>query len=266
MLIDSHCHLPGEKYEKPTEDLIKEANWAGVTKLINIGTSLKDNLATLEVSSKFDNVYSAIAIYPHEDLDKSVDTLRQELDTQLNSSKKIVAVGECGLDINEIAIAAHATRSVKAQLEVLEFQLELAVKHSLPVVLHNLNGDALIMETLDRFVNRGLVGVAHCFSSTLDVAKQFLDRGFYLSFSGMITYKSRHEVRAAAKMVPLDRFLVETDSPWLPPEGFRGKPNEPKHVVEVAKKFAEVRGISFEKVSSLSYSNTCSLFRLNQRL
>jgi len=173
-------------------------------------------------------------------------------------SKKIVAIGECGLDISEWT----NQRPVDEQIALFEMQLELAVKNNLPVVIHNRGGDDVIMSILDPFVKRGLTGVAHCFSSTWEVATQYLDRGFYLSFSGMITYKARNLVRETAEKVPLDRFLVETDAPYLPPEGFRGKPNEPKNVVEVAKKVAEIRKLEFDKVCDLSYSNTCKLFGL----
>jgi TatD DNase family protein len=259
MLIDSHCHLPHKKYGKPLERVINDAKEAGVVKLINIGTSLQNNLEILEVSSEFENVYSAIAIYPHDDLDKPLDVLRNELDAQLDLSKKIVAVGECGLDITDW----QGGRPIDDQIPLFEMQLELAIKHKLPIAIHNRNGDNLVMDILDKYVSQNITGVIHCFSSDWEVAKKYLDRGFYISFSGMLTYKGRKELHETVKNIPLDRFLVETDAPYLPPEGFRGQPNEPKLVVEVAKKFAEIRNEEFDKIADLSYSNTCKLFVLN---
>jgi|SRR3989344_5851969 len=259
MLIDSHCHLPHPKYKKSSKDIINDAKDAGVTRLINIGTSVENNLEVIKVSTEYENVYSAVAVYPHEDTDKSLDFLRDTLDGQLSLSNKIVAVGECGLDIGQWEGGRH----VEDQISLFEMQLELAVRHKLPVVIHNRNGDDRIMDILDKFARQNVIGVAHCFSSSWDVAQKYLDRGFFLSFSGMFTYKARAKLQEIVKKVPLDRFLLETDAPYLPPEGFRGQPNEPKNVVEVAKKFAEIRGLEFDKVADLSYSNTCRLFGIN---
>lgn len=259
VLIDSHCHLPHKKYKKSLTDVISDAHAAGVDKLINIGTSLKNNLEVIKVTAEYENVYCAIAIYPHEDMDKSISLLRDALDKQLCLSAKIVAVGECGLDID----SRENGRYLEDQIALFEMQLELAAKHKLPVVIHNRNGDEYILNILDKFVAQNITGVIHCFSSSWDIAQKYLDRGFYLSFSGMLTYKARVELQEVAKKVPSDRFLVETDSPYLPPEGFRGQLNEPKNVVEVAKKIAELRGVEFDKIADLSYSNTCRLFKIN---
>ncbi len=259
MLIDSHCHLPHPKYKKSLKNIINDAKNAGVTRLINIGTSVKSNLEVIGVSTEYENVYSAVAVYPHEDMDKSSDFLQDTLDKQLSLSNKIVAVGECGLDIG----TWDEGRPIKDQISLFEMQLELAVKHKLPVVIHNRNGDGYIMDILDKFAHQNVTGVAHCFSSDWGVARKYLDRGFFLSFSGTLTYKTGVELQEIVKKVPLDGFLLETDAPYLPPEGFRGQPNEPKNVVEVAKKFAQIRNIAFDKIANLSYSNTCKVFKIN---
>jgi TatD DNase family protein len=256
MLIDSHCHLPHKAYTKPVEEIVDDADLAGVTKLISVGTSLTDNVRANDTAQKFENVFSTVAIYPHDDMRVPIEDLRLGLVRQLDSFKKVVAVGECGFDVTDW----KGGRTPEEQRELFEMQLDLAVDRNMPVIIHNRNGGDVVFSILDQYLKCGLRGVVHCFSEDWEAAKKFLDRGLYLGFTGMITYKSRSELREVVKLIPEDRFLVETDAPYLPPEGFRGQVNEPKYVVEVAKKIAEVRGISFDKVSELSYSGTCRLF------
>lgn len=256
MLIDSHCHLPHKNYARPTSDVLNAARDAGVVKFINIGTHFSNNIQVIELANNNNDVFAAIGVYPHEERNIPVDQLKNTLRNQLASSNKIVGVGECGLDITDLSGA----RDTKEQIAIFEMQLQLAVELGLPVIIHNRGGDDLIFDIMAPFVNQGLTGVAHCFASDWDVAKKYLDIGFYISFSGMLTYKSRRELQDVAIKVPNDKFLVETDSPYLPPDGFRGQPNEPMHVVEVAQKIALLKNLPFEKVADLSYSSTCRLF------
>lgn len=258
MLIDSHCHIPHRKYERSIEQIVKDAQEAGVARLINIGTSLDENKIALETSEKFENVYTAIAIYPHEDLGRDLKDLINHLSAQIDSSKKVVAVGECGIDITDWP----GGRDLNEQLDLFEMQIQLAIKKKLPLIIHNRNGDEYVLNLLKKYQSQGLYGVIHCFSSDWEVAKSFLDSNFHISFGGMITYKSRKDLLEVVGKVPEDRILIETDSPYLPPDGFRGQPNEPRNVAVVAAKIAEVRGVSFDKISELTYSNTCKLFNL----
>lgn len=263
MLIDSHCHLPHRKYEKTPEQLIEDAAKDGVTKIINIGTSLDENSLALEVSSQFENVYSVLGIYPHEERGKNFDDLMTSLELQLSSSPKVVGIGECGIDITEW----ENGRPLDEQLDLFEHQLQLAVKKQLPVVIHNNNGDEHIIRLLSKYVPAGLTGVAHCFSSdSWNLAQNFLDLGFYISFAGKITYNSRRSMLDVVAKVPLERILVETDAPYLPPDGFRGTVNEPARVIVTAKKIAQVKNIEFAKLAEFTYSNTCKLFNLPNNL
>lgn len=258
MLIDTHCHLPHKKYSKTLDQIIADAAKSGIANMVNIGTSLKENTEALKVSEKYINVFSAVGIYPHDDKEVLLETLESELTKQILSSKKVVAIGECGLDISNW----EGGRSVKEQIPLFEMQLALASKHNLPVVIHNRGGDDVIFDILTPYTQKGLIGVAHCFASDKGVAQRYLDLGFYLSFSAMITYKGRDALREVAKWVPQDRILVETDAPYLPPQQFRGQVNEPKNVVEVAKKLAEIRGEQLENIENFTYSNACQLLSL----
>lgn len=256
MLIDAHCHLPTSLQE--TKLLLQEATDAGVTKLIDIGTSLKLTKRAIQIAGHFDNVYATGAIYPHDDKDIPLEKLMLKLESLLTSSKKVVAVGECGIDITNW----YGGRTKAAQVELLEAHLQLALKLKFPVVLHNRNGDSEILELLIKYKDAGLQSVFHCFSSTWEFAKKILDLGCYVSFSGMITYPSRRELLETVKNIPLDRFMVETDAPYLPPQGHRGEQNRPKYVIITAQKIAEIRKIPYETIATAAYKNTCRFFRL----
>lgn len=261
MLIDSHCHLPHASIS--AKQLIDNAHNEGVVGLINIGTSISDNKSALKIAESFSNVYSTIAIYPHENMDKSLEDLKKHLEEMLTSNNgKIVAIGECGIDITEW----KGGRSVEDQIKLFEMQINVALDHDLPLVIHTRNGDELVLNLFNKYRNSRLRGVIHCFSSSWEVAQKYLDLGFCISFSGLITYPSRKQLLETVKGVPDDKFLVETDAPYLPPQGYRGQTNEPKYVKIVAQKVAEVRDQTFDQVSKLSYDTTCRIFKLNKDL
>jgi TatD DNase family protein len=257
MLIDSHCHLPHLNNKEKLENTLKEAQGAGVEKFINIGTSIKSSKQALQVAENYENVYSTISIYPHEDLDISVKDSVTQI-RQLVPNDKIVAVGETGLDITE----GSGGRNQQDQLRLYEELIKLALDLNLPIILHNRNADDLIIETLKKFKTSNLRGVAHCFASQWETAQQLLDLNFMLSFSGMITYPSRRNLLETVANVPMDMFLVETDSPYLPPQGHRGEENQPKYVKIVAEKIAQVKQKSFEEIALTSTSNACRLFNI----
>jgi TatD DNase family protein len=256
MLIDSHCHLPHEKYTKTTEELLKEAKEEGVKKFINIGTSISDSIKAIETASGYEGLYPTLGIYPHEDMESTVEILRLNLEKLLEANSTIVAIGECGIDQTDW----KGGRALAEQLELFRMQAELAIKHRLPLIIHNRNGDKELLGVLKELPN--LRGVIHCFSSDMEFAKKALEADFLLSFSATITYPSAEATREAAKYIPLDRILVETDAPYLPPQGHRGEVNEPKYVKIVAQKVAEVKNLSLEEVSEATYSNTRQIFNL----
>jgi TatD DNase family protein len=260
MLIDSHCHLIHRKYEKTTDQLINEAIAEGVEKFITIGTSITENKRAIELAKKYDSVFAAIGIYPHEENNvrgKDPNKLEKLLEEQLTKSSKIVAIGECGIDISD---DWEGGRNPEEQIELFEMQIKLAKKHDLPLIIHNRNGDEPILELLEKHKGSGLRGVLHCFATTWETAQKFLDLGFYISFSGMITYPSRKGLLETVDKVPNDRFIIETDAPYLPPQGHRGEVNEPKYVKIVAEKACEVKNLPFEEISRMTYENTCRIF------
>ncbi|MFZ2663919.1 MAG: TatD family hydrolase [Patescibacteria group bacterium] len=258
MLIDSHCHLIHKNYEIPLEQILSEAKEEGVDKFITIGTSIKENLIAIQTAEKISNVYCSIGIYPHEDKKTGLKELENSLKKDLKRSEKIIAVGECGIDISNW----ENGRSIEDQTELFEMQIKFAKENSLPLIVHNRNGDNIVLELFEKHCDLGLRGVVHCFNSNWEFAKKVLDLGFCISFTNLVTYPKKEYLLEVVKNVPMNRFLVETDSPYLPPQSFRGEKSYPKYVRIVAEKVAQVKQKTFEEVSKSSYENTCKLFNI----
>ena len=258
MLIDSHCHIPEDK--ATLENQLINAKENGVSHVVGIGTQLGENERVLRASKEFENVFGAIAIYPNSELEKDISTLLTELEKQLTKSpkSKIVAIGECGIDITDW----KKQRSIENQIELFELQIKLAIKNKLPVIVHNRNGDDQVLELLNKYKGH-VQGVIHCFTGDWEFAQKILALGFYISFSGHITHKSKEYLCETVLNVLMDKFLVETDSPYILPKGVNRKPNEPKNVKIVAQKIADIKGINLREVISASRANTAQLFGLN---
>lgn len=252
-LIDTHCHLCSDKLAPVTGELIERAKNAGVEKIINI-TFDKQTLDTgLLQIEKFPQLWMTVGIQPH-DADQFSLELAQQMETIAKSHPKVVAIGEIGLD------GYHKFVAMPEQIVCFEEFLEIALRCKLPVVVHVRDTFQDVYSRLKSFAQRGGQGVIHCFTGNLEEGRAFLDLGFYLSFSGIVTFKNSDELRAVAKMVPDDRILVETDSPYLAPIPHRGKQNEPAWVANVASCLAEVRGTELARFAELTSQNAERLF------
>jgi TatD DNase family protein len=251
------------------DQLLADAGDWGVQQFINIGTSITANAEAVAVADAYNSVYAAVAIYPHEHRADTVASLMTKLEDQARSSGRVVAIGECGIDVT----AWKAQRPLEEQIVLFELQVQLAQRLTLPIIIHNRNGDAAVLAVLARY--GGVRGVVHCFDATWDVAQHFMQLGLYLSFSGLITYPAKAHLLEVVAKVPADRLLLETDSPYLLPEPAKsevrdaadsqhtgGRKNEPKYVRMVGQKVAEVRGISLEEVALQATTNTRQLFGL----
>lgn len=265
-LVDSHAHLPflsNKMSADLLEGIVKSAKEEGVEKIINIGTSPKEHLKVLDVSKAYSNIYCALGIYPHESLDKDIPSLLLQLDDALGKSNKIVAVGECGIDISNW----QKQRSMIDQEELFLGQVNLSLKHKLPIVIHNRNGTESVLKVLINAGSKIPKGVIHCFDGNWEQAKVFLDLNFYISFSGFITYETKPYLMEVARNVPRDMYLVETDSPYILPKSIatetsETKKNEPKYVRIVALQVAKARGCELTQVAEETYQNTHRLFGL----
>jgi TatD DNase family protein len=257
-LIDTHCHLNYDYAPKTHADLIREAETAGVIAMVTIGTDMSSLTEIQKISEQYSQVYHTVGIHPHEAVtiqDADLETLEKAA-----NHPKCRAVGEIGLDYHY----DHSPREL--QQSRLEQQLNLALRVKQPVVIHSREGEDDLYSLLQKYStqvdSRITPGIIHCFSGTADFGKKCLDLGFYISFSGILTFKKADEIRAAAQMFPLDRILVETDSPYLAPIPFRGKKCEPSMVKFTAQKLAEVKSISIEEVARVTTENAKRVFRI----
>ena len=251
MLTDSHCHLFYDQIFRDIDNVLIRSKILGVSRFICVGTNINDSLLSLDIAEKFENVYCSAGIHPHDSQDVDKDYI-QQIELIMNS-KKMIAIGEIGLDY------FRNISSKKNQIKVFNELLQLAEKINKPIIFHNRDADQDIIDILSSYPN--VIGVSHCFSSTLSTAKKLLDMGYYISFSGNLTFKNS-DLSKVAKYLPLDRLLVETDSPYLSPEPYRGKPNEPGRTRYVAEKLAEIHNISFESVAEQTTKNINKLFSI----
>jgi len=258
-LIDSHCHLNYDYTPKITSDIIQEAKESGVETLITIGTDLKSIPELENLSERYPCVYHTVGIHPHE-----ATTLLSESDLKIlekaSQHPKCRAIGEIGLDY-------HYDHSPKeTQKGLLEQQLQLALRIEQPVVIHSREGEEELLSSLKIYSaqvpSNRTPGVIHCFSGTVDFGSACLDLGFYISFSGILTFKKAEEVRAAAQAFPLDRILLETDSPYLAPIPYRGKKCEPSLVKFTAQKLAEIKALPYSTIAEVTTQNAKKVFRL----
>lgn len=252
MLVDTHAHLDFPEYDQDRNEVIERAKAGGVDYIINVGSSLKGSRNSVELAKKYDCIYATVGIHPHD-----ADSFNAEVENvirELARNKKVVAIGEIGLDFFKNFSKAENQRPLFQKL------LLLAKELSLPAVIHSRQAEA---ETL-KFLKEAMPirAVVHCFSGDENFMQACLDMGFFISFTCNITYKKADNLRNLAKIVPLDRLFLETDAPFLPPEGYRGKRNEPSHVKVLAEEIASLKGCSFEEVAKITTLNAVKFFDL----
>jgi len=256
MLIDSHTHLEMEDFDGDRDAVVERARQAGVEFMITVGTSIAYCRKALDLASCYKEVYVAVGIHPH-DVKEIDDGTYDEL-RKLVAMEKVVAYGEIGLDF----FRDLSPRQV--QMERFGEQLELAEEVDLPVIIHDREAHREILDMLGSRRER-LRGVIHCFSGDLTMAKLCLDLGFSISVPGTVTFDKATELQRVVRYVPLEFLLVETDAPYLAPQPYRGKRNEPAYVVKTAAKIAELKGLSCEEVACQTAKNAKTLFGLNGR-
>lgn len=258
MLVDTHCHLPSPHEQKELASILKKSQDAGVKKIINIGTSIEESLKAIEVADHYQHVYASVGIYPNKERNVDLETLENKLKKLVLSSKKVVAIGECGMDITR----CQNQRPIEEQKKLFQLHIKLACKYHLPLIIHNRKASTEILESLQLFKDQA-TGVFHCFVGSKHSLKQVLGLGFYIGVAGLITYDQG--LQEVIKTVPLNRILVETDSPYLMPEPIRSKrrwPNEPKNVKIIVEKIAKIRGDSFVFIAGQTTKNAKKLFCL----
>lgn len=254
MLVDSHCHLDRLKLDKFDGNLDTVLNLArdrGVGKFLCVGISLGNVNQVVEIARRYDDVVCSVGVHPLD-----VDSGLADVDTlvQLAQRPKVVALGETGLDYY------YSTETKGLQQESFVAHLQAAGRAGLPVIVHTRNAREDTIDLIRNYGSREHAGVLHCFTESWEMARAALDLNFYISLSGIVTFKNAGDLRDVARKLPLDRLLVETDSPYLAPVPYRGKPNIPAYVREVAEFIAELRGISFAQLAEITTENFYRLF------
>lgn len=256
MLIDSHAHIQGKEYAGETADVIARAREAGVEMIIAVGGAgdMSSNTEAVALAARFENIYATVGMHPHDAKDVGPEDLAKLKDLAAHS--KVVAVGETGLDY----YYSHSPHGV--QQRVFSQFIDMARDTDLPIVVHERDAAHDAVELLRSEGEGRLHGVIHCFTGNYEAACAYLDLGFYLSFTGIITFKNAEALRQVVRRVPLERILVETDSPYLTPVPHRGKRNEPAYVRQVAEIIATVKGVAFDQVATLTTNNARTLFKI----
>ena len=252
-LIDSHAHLDGEKFADDRAAVVERALAAGVVKIITMGDSLESSARSVALTEEFDPVYAAVGIHPEE-----AQPMTAATDEQLAAwaaQEKVVAIGEIGLDY----YWEKDEEKRALQRAIFVRQLDLARQLRLPVCIHDREAHGDMMKIL-KTEGRGLRGVLHCYSGSWEMAAELLKGDWYFGIDGPLTYKNAAKLPEIVQRLPAERILVETDSPYLSPMPFRGKRNEPAHVLYVAKKAAELRGESLEAFARATRENTRELY------
>jgi TatD DNase family protein len=253
-LIDSHAHIQGSEFAADLQAVIDRAHVAGVEKIVVVGGAgeLSSNEAAVAVAHTFPGLFATVGMHPHDAKDVSEEDLKRL--KELTADTKVVAIGETGLDF----FYDHSPRDL--QKKIFARFIHMARETNLPIVVHDRDAHGEIAELLRSEGGRDLRGVIHCFTGDYEAAKIFLDLGFYLSFSGILTFKNAGPLREVAQKLPLDRMLVETDSPYLAPVPHRGKRNEPAFVRLVAEAIAPVKDVGVDEVAEVTSLNARLLF------
>ncbi|HEY0379434.1 MAG TPA: TatD family hydrolase [Pyrinomonadaceae bacterium] len=260
MFVDSHAHIDGEEYDADRDEVVARAREAGLRAILNVGTGDPHSGSlerAVETAEKYEGVYAAVGVHPH-DAKLFDDEAERRVVRLVEASRRVVAWGEIGLDYHY----DHSPREV--QRAVFARQLRLARGMGLPVIIHSRAADEDTVNVLrEEWGGRQRGGVMHCFGGGLWMMEQVLELGFMISFAGNVTFKKAEDLREAARRVPPDRLLIETDCPYLTPVPFRGRRNEPARVVEVARCLAELHGTTVEELGRLTADNFASFFGLS---
>ena len=259
MFIDTHAHLDFPEFKNEVHQVIGRAIAAGVRRVLNVGVDLESSKRSVDLARKYPEVYAAVAIHPHAALDLDIEA-KQRLLTLANHPR-VVAIGECGLDYYYLKRSSQFSKYPNREQQIFCFEqmLDLSIELRLPVIVHCREAEADAYAILKSY-QKDLRGVLHCFSSDWDFAKKILDLGMAVSFTGNITYKHGTELERIIAEIPLGSMMIETDCPYLAPEPYRGKRNEPAYVIKVAEEIARIKQVSLSEVEKQTSKKAMTLF------
>ncbi|MBY6054420.1 TatD family hydrolase [Cytobacillus firmus] len=255
MFFDTHAHLNAEQYNEDLQEVIDRALSEGISNIVVVGFDRPTIEKAMELTEQYEFIYASVGWHPVDAIDLTEEDLLWI--EELSSHPKVVALGEMGLDY-------YWDKSPKdIQKEVFRKQIRLAKKVKLPIVIHNRDATADIVEILKEEGSGEVGGIMHCFSGSPEIAQECVDMNFYISLGGPVTFKNAKKPKEVADVIPLDKLLIETDCPYLTPHPHRGKRNEPSYVKLVAEQIAEIKGLSTEEVAQATTENAKKLFGIN---
>lgn len=258
MFIDTHTHLFFKNFDDDREEVVKNAIASGVKYMLVPGTDIETSKQAIELAEKFDAVYASVGVHPHDTKDWS-NSLIEEL-KELAKHPKVVAIGEIGLDY------FYDFSPKEKQKQAFDKQIELALELNLPVIIHNRDSNEDIMEFARKYKNTQLKAQYHCFAGTVENARELVEMGHFISFTGNITFKKADSIREVISKVSVENILLETDSPFLTPEPFRGKRNEPKNIPLIAEIIAKIHHLRVEDVARTTSWNAYKLFGIGEKM
>lgn len=253
MIFDSHAHYDDEQFDEDREELIENLKENGVIGIINCGSSLKGLEMSVELSEKYEFIHAAAGIHPENAYEFNEDVkIRIE---KLAEDKKIVAIGEIGLDYYW-----EENPPKEVQKQVFRSQMEIAKKYNLPVIIHDREAHGDTLEIMKEYP--GVIGVVHCFSGSVEFAKECIKLGYYIGVTGVVTFKNSKTIKEVIKNIPMDRLLVETDCPYMAPVPHRGKRNQSNYIEHIIDEIAGIKSMSKEEISEITIINSKTLFKI----
>lgn len=254
--IDTHAHLDFKHFEQDRDEVITKARDTGVRYIVNVGADLQSSRRSIELAGNYNNIFATVGVHPHDADKVNRDTLTKL--EKLAADRNVLAIGEIGLDY-------HYDNSPRdLQKKVFKEQLQLASKLELPVVIHSREAEEETLKIIQEMNIDKYGGIMHCFGYGLDMAERCLEHNLYLAFGGVITFKNAENLRTVVKNIPLKKILIETDCPYLTPDPYRGKRNQPAYVKLVAEEIAEIKNISLKEVAEKTTENAFKVYNIKK--
>lgn len=251
-LFDTHAHLDDKQFDNDREELISQFNDSGVMNVIEVGSSIETSNMAVDIANQYDFIYASVGIHP-EYADTADDAALSEIVKLAKHNKKVKAIGEIGIDYYYDNSASR-----DEQLSCFTKQIDIAKELDLPIIIHSRKSNGDIRKVLkDKNVKKGVI---HCFSGSAETAKELVNMGMMISFTGVITFKNAKRAIEALKVIPLERLMIETDCPYMAPEPYRGKRNDSRYVRFIAEKMAEIKNVDFDDFCEITYQNGLDFF------
>lgn len=254
MLIDTHAHLQDEQLKAETDNILARAEEAGVKKIACVGYDLASSMEALQMAKKYTQIYAVVGIHPDDTRSVNPESLEQIY--AMGRDARVVGIGEIGLDYY------HDIASREEQKKAFIAHIKIAQELDKPVIIHNRDAHQDVLEIIKQEKAGKSGGIMHCYSGSLPMAEELIKLGFYISFAGPVTFKNAKKAHQVAASIDTNKLLIETDCPYLSPEPFRGKLNEPARVEYVARKIAELRNSSLEEIAAITSSNAREIYRI----